>query len=257
MFVFVVWHKVEYALPKRNRIRCREPRKVQVAQTRRQQATLSQLGAKKWDCLDCDYTIYRVNAGHAPLDSLLASINYACAACGLSGPFYGDGQIAWQGMGGGAYVNNSSKIIRQTAEKFLAARLDLLAQIRILAGYQSQTEAYTVTSIPDEMKERWTALLTPEIDRWMEYLASIGGEAYNSAVLLLSGKEAKEAFLNDEENPLKPYMGDMPKKAETFRVYGRAMSPSEKASLSAIQAGAASVIVPTIFGNPDMVDPLA
>jgi hypothetical protein len=235
MFVYIVWTKTKYLIPKRSRrFRHLEHKKTLVPQTKHQQKTLLQLQARKWDSECNDYVIYRVNVDDT---SKLASIESACEACGLLAltgeyagkPVYKNAQIAWQGMGGGPEKLVNAAIARKEASEYLQAKLDLLAQIRIAAGFDSQFEAYNIPGIPEEMKEKWTALLTPEVERWKEYLAwketneqyklpfetisqlglrlvetgsrimrkKVNRSAYHAMTGILSTKEAKEAFVGE------------------------------------------------------------
>lgn len=246
MFVFVVWTRVEYALPKRGRVRSREPKRRAVAQTKQQQNCLSQLGAAKWDNESSDHVIYRVNLGHKPADSLLASIRESCEVCGLSGPFFGDGKIGWLGMGGGPEKRVNAKIARQIAERYIRDELDLLAQIRIIAGHDSQDEAFsTLLDAPAEMRERWTFCQTQEIDRWVEYLASKGGQAYHRAAALLATRSQHEAFIHGSEYT--PNFGEKPiPVVQPIREHGRMMIQSELDSVKACVKDA-SVVVHTVF----------
>lgn len=236
MLAFIVWHKTVYAVGEsatyskktgkkfRQRKQWREPRKVHVQQTPDQQATLSRLKASKWDSDSKDYTIYRINVPNeagkrSPARLALETIDNDCSRVGLSGPFFGQGQIGWQGLGSGAEKNVSAKLRRQQAETYLQGKLDLLAQIRVLAGFDSQTEAFTIPDLPIDVRERWTACQTSEIARWNEYLAlspnkkvSQRGKkeilgmkrgkapiAYNAATEIESTTSQQEAFIRGSE----------------------------------------------------------
>lgn len=231
MLAFIVWHKTVYAVGngKRNRKQWREPKKVIVKQTPEQQATLSRLKASKWDSDSKDYTIYRINVPNetgrrSPSRFTLETIDNDCSSVGLSGPFFGQGKIGWQGIGSGTEKSVSSKIRRQEAETYLRGKLDILAQVRVLAGFDSQTEAYTIPDVPQELRDKWTFAQSSEIDRWNDYLAwkdesgnTVPGESqaklgigntdmytpiptvYNSAAIAQSSKSQNEAFICGSE----------------------------------------------------------
>lgn len=235
MLAFIVWHKTVYSVGAsacyskktgkklRQRKRWREPRKVLVQQSPEQQAYLSRIEARKWDSESKDYTIYRINVPNetgkrSPTRLALETIDNDCARLGLSGPFFGEGRIGWQGMGDGPEKNVASKLRRQAAQEYLQGKLDLLAQIRVLAGFDSQTEAFTIPDLPVNMRDRWTACLTSELDRWNEYLAlstkkvSQRGKkeilgmkrgkapiAYNAATEIESTTSQQEGFIRGSE----------------------------------------------------------
>lgn len=257
MYVFVVWTRVEYSLPKRGRVRSREPKRREVVQTKRQRQTLMDLGAAKWDAENRDYVIYRISVGKDPSDSVLSGIREACETVGLSGPFWGEGQIGWLGTGGGPEKHVNAKIARQVAEKFIREKCDILMQIRNIAGFDCFTQIETLPDVSQEMRERWSYLGTSELDCWMEYLARKGGENYNKASALVSNDSQKEAFFGDTENPLHFLFKDIPRNKKTgklefnvtpFRETGRMMLQSELDSIQACVADA-SLLVQTEFAS--------